>query len=186
MPFPSNSPYPWYALTVKHHHEKLVAQALEGRGLDVYLPLYRSFHRSGRRMQAVMLPALAGYVFASFDIAKRLPVLAIPSVGSIVCIGRAPAAISIGELENIEKMIQADLNAAPQECFCAGQEVAIASGPLEGLQGTLIASKPNYRLVVSIPLLQRAVSAEVDLGWVRPLKAMPLTTTLVQSTPRAA
>lgn len=124
-------------------------------------------------MQAVMLPVLPGYVFSSFDIAKRLPVLTIPSVGSIVCIGRAPAPIAIAELQGIERMIQSDLNAAPQECFYAGQEVSIAYGPLEGLQGTLIASKPNYRLVVSIPLLQRAVSAEVDLSWVRPLKTAP-------------
>lgn len=164
---PSNSPYPWYALTVKHHHEKAVAQALEGRGLEVYLPLYRGLHRSGRGMQAVMLPALPGYVFCSFDISRRLPVLSIPSVGSIVCIGRAPAPIAVKELESIEKMIQSDLNIAPEECFYPGEEVAIARGPLEGLQGTLIANKPNYRLVVSLPLLQRAVSAEVDLSWVR-------------------
>lgn len=170
MPLPSNSPYPWYALTVKHHHEKTVAQALEGRGLEVYLPLYRGFHRSGRRMQAVMLPALPGYVFSSFDIAKRLPVLSVPSVGSIVCIGRAPAPIAAEELEGIEQMIQSDLNVAPEECFRPGQEVSIACGPLEGLRGTLIASKPNYRLMVSLPLLQRAVSAEVDLSWVRPIQ----------------
>jgi transcription termination/antitermination protein NusG len=173
MPFPSNSPYPWYALTVKHHHEKTVAQALEGRGLDVYLPLYRSFHHSGRRMQAVMLAALPGFVFCSFDLSKRLTVLSIPSVGSIVCIGRAPAPIAVDELESIEKVVQSDLNIAPQECFWAGQAVAITRGPLEGLQGTLIASKSNYRLVVSVPLLQRAVSAEVDLSWVRPLKTAP-------------
>jgi transcription termination/antitermination protein NusG len=169
MPFPATSIYPWYALTVKHHHEKTVAQALEGRGLAVYLPLYRGFHRSGRRMQAVMLAALPGYVFSSFDISKRLPVLSIPSVGSIVCLGRAPAPIAIGELENIDRMIQSDLNVAPEECFYAGQEVSIACGPLEGLHGTLILRKPNYRLLVSVSLLQRAVSAEVDLSWVRPI-----------------
>lgn len=171
MPLPSHSPHPWYALTVKHHHEKIVAQALDGRGLESYLPLYRSFHRSGGRMKPVLLPLLPGFVFCRFDISNRLPVLTIPGVGSIVCIGRAPAPIAQSELESIETMIRSDLNVAPHETFFAGQEVTIDRGPLEGLSGTLVATKPNYRLVVSIPLLQRAVSAEVDLDWVRPLKS---------------
>lgn len=170
MPLPSNSPDPWFALSVKHHHEKIVAQALEGRGLESYLPLYRSYHRSGGRTKPVLLPLLPGFVFCRFDIANRLPVLTIPGVGSIVCIGRMPAPIAQSELESIETMIQADLNVAPHELFFAGQEVTIDRGPLQGFSGTLVASKPNYRLVISIPLLQRAVSAEVDLEWVRPAK----------------
>jgi len=171
MPLPSPAPHPWYALTVKHHHEKLVAQALEGRGFESYLPLYKSFHHSGRRMQTVMLPLWPGFVFCRFDISKRLPVLTIPAVGSIVSIGRAPAPISHAELESIEQMIQSDRNVAPHDAVAIGQEVSIERGPLRGLSGTLIESKPNCRLVVSIPLLQRAVSAEVDPDCVRVMKA---------------
>lgn len=162
--------HPWYALTVKHHHEKAVAQALEGRGILHYLPLYRSFHRSGGRTQAVMLPLFDGYIFASFDLAARLPVLTIPGVGSIVSIGRAPAQIAESDLDSIETMIQSDLNVAPYDPLVEGERVAIERGPLRGICGTLIANKPNYRLVLSIPLLQRAVSAEVEMEWVRPVK----------------
>jgi transcription antitermination factor NusG len=170
--FPSTSRYPWYALTVKHHHEKTVSRALEGREIEHYLPLYRSFHRSGGRVQPVMLPVLSGFVFCSLDIARRLPVLTIPGVGGIVSIGHAPAAIPECELESIETMVQSDLIVAPHETLVAGQEVCIERGPLQGIHGILVASKANYRLVISIPLLQRAVSAEVDLEWVRPVKAM--------------
>ena len=169
MSIPSVSQHSWYALSVKHHHEKTVSQALEGRDLEHYLPLYRSFHRSGGRMQPVMLPLFPGYVFCRFDISNRLPVLTIPGVGSIVCIGRAPAPISESELESIETMIRSDLSVSPHEALFAGQEVCIERGPLKGICGTLVASKADYRLVLSIPLLQRAVSAEIDLDWVRPV-----------------
>jgi transcription termination/antitermination protein NusG len=169
MSLPFISRHPWYALTVKHHHEKVVSQALEGRGLDHYLPLYRSFHRSGGRMQPVMLPLFPGFVFCSFDISNRLPVLTIPGVGSIVCIGRAPAAISESELEAVQRMACSDLNVASHQVLVPGEDVCIDRGPLQGLYGKLVASKSNYRLVVSICLLQRAVSAEVDLDWVRPV-----------------
>lgn len=170
MPLLVNSHHPWYALTVKHHHEKAVALALEGRGIEHYLPLYLSFHRSGGRMQSVMLPLFPGYVFCSFDISNRFPVLTIPSVGSIVCIGRAPATIAQSELENIETMICSNLSVTPHESLFAGQEVRIERGPLQGVHGVLVANKPNYRLVVSIPLLQRSVAAEIDIDWVRPVK----------------
>jgi len=165
----SCSRHQWYALTVKHHHEKRVAQALEGRGVQHYLPLYRSFHRSGGRMQPVLLPLLPGYIFASFDISNRLSVLTIPSVGSIVCIARAPAPIAASELQSIETIIQSNLNVAPHEPLFTGEQVSIDRGPLQGICGTVVANKANYRLVVSIPLLQRAVSAEVNLEWVRPV-----------------
>lgn len=170
MSLPLKSQHPWYALTVKHHHEKTVSQALEVREIEHYLPLYRSFHRSGGRMQPVMLPLFPGYVFCSFDISNRLSALTIPSVGSIVCIGRAPAPISESELESIEMMIRSDLGVAPHEALFAGQEVCIDRGPLQGIRGTLVGNKANYRLVISIPLLQRAVSAEIDMDWVRPVK----------------
>jgi hypothetical protein len=62
----STTGYPWFALTAKHHHEKMVAQALEGRGLTSYLPLYRSFHHSGGRLQPVMLPLFPGLRILQF------------------------------------------------------------------------------------------------------------------------
>ncbi len=171
MRLPAPSPHPWYALTVKHHHERIVAQALEGRGFESYLPLYRSFHRSGRRMQPVLLPLWPGLVFCRFDISNRLPVLTIPAVGSIVSIGRVPAPIAHSELESVETIIQSGRNVSPHLAIAIGQEVSIGCGPLRGLTGTLIESKPNCRLVVSIPLLQRAVSAEVDSESVQPVRS---------------
>ena len=169
MSIPSKSRCQWYALTVKHHHEKTVALALEGRGLEHYLPLHRSFHRSAVRMQSVMLPLFPGYVFCRFDISSRLPVLTIPGVGSIVSIGHAPAAIAESELANIQMMIRSNLSLSLHETLSPGQEVYIERGPLQGIYGTLVEKQANYRLLVSIPLLQRAVSAEVDLAWVRPV-----------------
>ena len=66
------------------------------------------------------------------------------------------------------------LDAAPflaHDAVAIGQAVSIEQGPLRGVTGILIETKPNCRLVVSIPLLQRAVSAEVDLDCVRAVKA---------------
>lgn len=170
----TDSPLPWYALTVKHHHEKAVAQALCGRDVENYLPLYRSFHHSAGRKRAVDLPLFPGYVFCRLDVNHRLPVLMIPGVSSIVSVGRTPATLPEDEIENVRAMVQSQVQVAPQPFLTAGQAVYIDCGPLQGIQGTLVGSKGEYRLIVAIELLQRAVSAEVDIAWVRPADASGL------------
>ena len=168
------SPFPWYALTVKHHHEKAVAQALCGRDVESYLPVYRSFHHSGGRQRTVDLPLFPGYVFCRIDINHRLPILTIPGVSSIVSVGRTPAPLPEEEIESVRTMVQSEVTVAPQAYLTAGQAVYIDRGPLQGIQGTLVGSKGEYRLIVAIELLQRAVSAEVDIAWVRPAGAREL------------
>ncbi len=170
----TDSQLPWYALTVKHHHEKAVVQALCGRDVESYLPLYRNFHHSAGRKRAVDLPLFPGYVFCRLDINHRLPVLLIPGVSSIVSVGRTPAPLPEEEIENVRAMVQSDVPVAPHPFLTVGQAVYIDHGPLQGIQGTLVGSKGEYRLIVAIELLQRAVSAEVDLSWVRPADASGL------------
>jgi len=160
MSLPKSS-YPWYALTVKHNHEKAVAKALEGRGIVHSLPLYQ---RIAGGAEVLLFP---NYVFCSLDILHRLPALTIPGVSSFVSIGRGPAEISEQELHDVETMIESRLKIEPHAFLCAGEEVDIEHGPLKGLRGILVACKSNARLVVSVALLKRSVSVEIDRAWVR-------------------
>jgi hypothetical protein len=50
-----------------------------------------------------------------------------------------------------------------------GSRVVIEKGPLRGLEGVALDVKKKFRLFVSVPLLQRSVSVEIDREWVRPL-----------------
>ncbi|MBZ5603673.1 MAG: hypothetical protein LAO79_15340 [Acidobacteriia bacterium] len=158
----AESPFPWYAVTVKHHHEKSVAQAIEGKGFAHFLPVYR------KRDGGAELPVFPNYVFCSLDITHRLPILTIPGVSTFVSIARVPAVISAEELVSVERMIQSDLRIGPHPFLCTGDRVYIERGPLQGMEGILVSCKPHARLVVSVPMLQRSVAAEVEENWVRP------------------
>jgi len=50
--------------------------------------------------------------------------------------------------------------------------VVIEMGPLKGLEGVAMDVKKKYHLFVSVPLLQRSVSVEIDREWVRPLSTL--------------
>jgi len=53
-----------------------------------------------------------------------------------------------------------------------GQQVRIIDGALEGLEGILIATKPQKGLlVVSVGILQRSVAVDMESTQVRPIGA---------------
>jgi hypothetical protein len=50
--------------------------------------------------------------------------------------------------------------------------VVIERGPLSGVEGILVDVRGKVRLVVSVNLLQRSVSAEVDRHSIRPIQTL--------------
>ena len=59
--------------------------------------------------------------------------------------------------------------ACPWPFLRAGQKIVVTRGPLSGVEGFLVSSKNEYRLVVSIQLLQRSVAAEIDRDCIEPV-----------------
>ena len=55
-----------------------------------------------------------------------------------------------------------------------GEKVRIEIGPLAGVEGILVALKGSNRLVVSVSLLQRSVSVEINESWVIPVSPLPM------------
>jgi transcription antitermination factor NusG len=88
----------------------------------------------------------------------------------LVGFGKTPEAIPDAEIERVRRMVESGLLVSPFPFVEVGQTVLIERGPLEGLEGILVEVKGRCRLVVSINLLHRSVSAEVDRQWVRPVR----------------
>ena len=73
------------------------------------------------------------------------------------------AVIPDAEIDAIQKVVQAHLPAQPYPYLREGQRVRITEGPLAGVEGILVHTKPNKGLLVlSIELFQRSVAVEVD------------------------
>jgi len=102
-----------------------------------------------------------------------MPVLTIPGVVGLVGFGKGPSAIPDKEIEAIRRMVGSGLLVGPWPFLAVGQTVVIERGPLTGVEGMLMEVKKAYRLVVSVHLLQRSVSVEVDRSWLRPVNSAP-------------
>lgn len=159
----------WYAVQVKPRSEKVVSAALRLKGYTEFVPLYASQRSWSDRIKTVHLPLFPGYVFLQLDIRHRLPVLKTPGVVSFVSLGAEPSPIETREVDDIRSLVRAGLPLGPWPYLREGQAVEVERGALRGLRGLLLKIKNEYRLVVSVHLLQRSVAVEVDRDAIRPL-----------------
>ena len=157
----------WFALTSKPRHEKVVAENLRGKGLESFVPLYRTQRQWTDRIQSVDLPLFPGYVFCRFAYASRLPVLNTPGVTSVVSFSDIPTPVADDEISRIRAIQASGLPARPWPYVCVGQRARIERGALAGLEGVLIREKDALRVVVSVELLHRAVAVEIGRDMIR-------------------
>jgi transcription antitermination factor NusG len=161
-----SNPLPWYGLRVKSKHEQVASTVLRGKGYDPFLPSYRVRRRWTDRIKETELPLFPGYVFCRMDVADRLPVLTSAGVVGIVGIGKIPEPIEEREIAAIWAVMRSGLPALPWPFVHPGDSVRVEFGPLRGVQGVVERFNDHQRLVVSVTLMQRSISVELDPAWV--------------------
>src|SRR6267378_4252232 len=166
-------PHPWFAVRVRSNYERVTAIHLRERGYEEFAPCYQTERQWSDRRKRLDQFLFPGYVFCRFDVEHRLPVLTAPGVVSLVGFGKTPSPIPEHEMQHVRSMTGSGLLVTPWPFLQLGQQVVIEHGPLEGVEGILQQVKGKFRLVVSICLLQRSVSTEVDRNWVRPIQKSP-------------
>jgi len=162
---------PWYAITVKHQHEQSVRSLLECKGWEALAPTYRGCRRWSDRLKELDLPIFSGYVFCRFPYQHRAGVLDTPGVVKVVNFGGKPAEIPQEEIAAMQTVMASRLPARPWPYLKPGDRVRIERGPLRGLEGTLLREKDRLRLVIGVEMLQRAMSVEMEIDMVEPVRS---------------
>jgi transcription antitermination factor NusG len=163
-------PQQWFAAYTTPRHEKAVVRQLEARHVEAFLPLYTSVRRWSNGCKVVVeQPLFPGYVFIHIQRKDTVQVLQAPGVVSIVGNGRAPSALSSGEIESIRA-------ALPQRCFephpyvAVGDKVRVIEGPLAGMSGILLRKKNNLRVVLTLELILQSVAVEIGMHEIEPFR----------------
>jgi transcription termination/antitermination protein NusG len=159
----------WYAVRTRARAEKAVLDQLERKEIEAFLPTYTKWSRWKDRKKAIDWPIFPGYCFARFDPEHQLPVLKCVGVASIVSFGSELAAIPDIEIESLRTLAASQLKCDPVPLVKEGTLVRVVSGPLAGVVGTLLRKGTRARLVLSVDLIGRGVSAEVDAADIRVL-----------------
>ena len=168
---------PWFAAWTRSHCEQLVHDQLIGKGFHAFLPTIKTWSRRGTVRHLIPLAMFPGYVFLRHFMDKNSYVEVLKTRGIVRILGERwdrLAPVSETEMDAIERIARAEVPALPHPYLREGQRVRITDGPLAGVEGILVHSKPNKGLlIVSVDLLQRSVAVEMDCTRVVPAAARP-------------
>jgi transcriptional antiterminator RfaH len=151
----------WIAFYTLSRREKDLMRKLEAAAIPFYAPLVKRRLRSaGGRARISFVPLFPGYVFSLVDDDQRRAALATNTVARWLPIGDSAGFVS--DLRNIRRLIATDQPLTPEALLEPGQPVRVRSGPLAGIEGTVIKRRGGQRLVVAVHLLNQGASIEVE------------------------
>ena len=159
---------PWWALYTRHQHEKVVAEMLEAKGFEVFLPVYESIRRWKDRRKVLSLPLFPCYVFVRGQQDRRLQVVSTPGVHMLLTRGEQIAVVPEDEIGAIRRAVLGSFRVEPHPFLKIGERVRVTRGSLTGVEGILVRKKNLYRLVLSVDMLAQSVGVEVDASDVEP------------------
>jgi transcription antitermination factor NusG len=152
----------WYAVHVNSRCERRVASELAGGGIEAYLPTVAQTRQWSDRKKLVELPLFSGYVFVHITpvLEEKRRVRDVHGVVGFVGPDTGTI-IPDSEIDAVRTMLTNE-SCEPHPFFKVGQRVRILGGSLEGLEGILVDTNRNKRLVISVNTIGRSLSISLD------------------------
>lgn len=164
-------PFQWYAAYTTSRHEKHIAELLAERGIETFLPLYRTVRQWKKSSPTLLeLPLFPCYLFVRIRRSARGSVLSMPGVLSIVGSPKEPWPLPHFEIEALRFGAQMG-KLEPHPYLKVGERVRITAGPMAGVEGILVRKKNEFRFVLTLDAIMRSVAVEVDASDLEPVEA---------------
>ena len=161
----------WYVGCVRSCQEKKVAQALEARSIDYYLPLRREFRKWSDRRKLVETTVIPRFIFIRCRNSERPAILAAePRRWRFLPQDGKAAVVRDAELESFRNMVERGGHPVSfsEEPLSPGERVRIVSGPLAGMECELVTLSGSRCLAVRLGSLG-AATMDLDLETVERL-----------------
>jgi transcriptional antiterminator RfaH len=165
----------WFALWTHSHCEQLVRDQLVAKGFEAFLPTIRTWSRRAGTQRLIPLPMFPSYLFVRQAMDKRSYIEILKSKGLVRILGTRwdhLTAVADTEIEALQRIQNTELAVMPHPYLREGRRVRINDGPLAGVEGILVRSRPSRGLLVlSVELLHQSVAVELDCTLVTPVES---------------
>jgi transcription termination/antitermination protein NusG len=158
----------WWVAHTKSRNEKALAHDLMAKNVSYFLPMTWKVHQKSHRTIKSLLPLFTGYLFFCGDEFARVELLKTNRVANLLEVGDQE--LFLRELVRFERALRAGAPLVPHKYIEAGQWCRVIAGPLMGLEGIVVQTKGNTRLVLQIDMLGQAASVEIDVDMIEPLE----------------
>lgn len=160
----------WWCLHTLPRQEKATARHLRTERIAYYLPQVVNENRTpqGRKIRSVA-PLFTSYVFLLGDEMARLAALKSNRLVTVLEVADQPQLAS--DLRRIHRMLSSGLTVVPEPTMPVGARVRITSGPLRGLEGTVIRRGKRDQFVAIVKFLGRGAAVDLEDWQVERLEA---------------
>lgn len=158
----------WWVAHTKSRNEKALAHDLMAKDVSYFLPMtWKVRHQSHRTIKS-LLPLFTGYLFFCGNEAGRIELLKTNRVANLIEVSDQNSLVS--ELARFEQALRTGAPLIPHKYLEKGQWCRVIAGPLLGLEGIVVQTKGDARLVLQIDILGQAASVEIDVDMIEPLE----------------
>ncbi len=163
----------WFAVFTVPRHEKRVEAHFCLREIEHFLPLYQQSRqwKDGSK-GSLQLPLFSSYIFVRIGSGGRAPVLRVPGVISIVGCGTQPLPVPDSYIHFLREGLRYG-KIEPFPSIAVGTRVRIRSGVMTGMEGVLVRKKNNFRVVLTLEMIMKSVTVEVEMENIEPINGMP-------------
>jgi transcriptional antiterminator RfaH len=158
----------WWAIYTLARREKELMRRLRAMDVAYYSPLVHKRTRSpGGRVRESYVPLFPSYVFVRGGEVERQKALTTNCVSRTLAV--TDVARLVGDLRQIQRLIELDAPLTVEARIEPGRRVRVRSGPMAGLEGTVMKRRGRDWLVVAVEFLQQGASVMLEDFQVEPL-----------------
>jgi transcription termination/antitermination protein NusG len=158
----------WWVAHTKSRNEKALAHDLMAKDISYFLPMTWKVRRQTHRTIKSLLPLFTGYLFFCGDEPARVELLKTNRVANLLEVKNQEDFIR--ELVRFEQALRAGAPLVPHKYIEAGQWCRVMAGPLLGLEGIVVQTRGDTRLVLQIDMLGQAASVEIGMEMIEPVE----------------
>ena len=152
---------PWFVLYTKSRSEKIVAERLQEKGIDVYCPLIKTKRKWSDRTKIVDKPLFSSYCFVHLEERERAKVFEVAGVVRYLFWQKKAAIVRDSEIDAIKLMLnEIDHTLIQINSFKPGDRLTITSGSFADTSGRIIWQQGKI-VMIRLDALQLCVSVDL-------------------------
>ena len=162
----------WYCVHTRSHHEDVVYQRLSAKNIHAFLPKMEVWSTRRDRRKKIQKALFSGYLFVYENLSPQthLEILKTPGLVKILGNESGPQPVPEIQIESIQKIMNGKSAVSPFPYLKEGQLIRIVDGPLKGCEGFLLKKQAEKeKLIISVDLLKRSVSIEIEGASIEPV-----------------
>ena len=154
---------PWYALYSKPRHEKKLADRLNEKGIEAYVPVRKVLKQWSDRKKMVEEPMIRSYCFVRANPQWYFEALNTHGAVRYVWFSGKPAPIPDRQINTLKILAGSKMEVKEVDCdLKPGEYVKITGGPLIGAIGEITSVTGKNKVIIRIDHLATVLSVTIS------------------------